>query len=232
VKTLKKSLLVFAISAFSSPLIFAAANGTHVSAADASVARNTVTKVEQSAADQPTIQGAPGVAATNKPTAPAPVLYGITIPSVLVSDNPPQTHEYSAIVWYHPQKWSWQNDHVNLFIAGSFAHWWSKGAEAYPSINIYALFPIVRFYPIKTKYFSPFIEASVGPAYMSHTQFGNRNLGMHYTFQDELGVGFVMGDSAGFYASFNILHYSNGALSAHNSGITVPLVFNFGYQFN
>jgi hypothetical protein len=177
---------------------------------------------------------APGADAGNTaavaPPPEDPTVYGLAIPIVIDPDNPPRTHVYSGLIWYQPQKWVWNN--LNVYIAGRFGHWWADGAPTFRALNIYAVAPVLRYYFFKKRYFSPYLEVSVGPGYLTRTQFGNRNLGMHFTFQDELGIGVVAGKEAGFYATVSILHYSNAHLSAHNSGITVPVMLTLGYQFN
>ncbi len=155
--------------------------------------------------------------------------YGATLPFVLVSKDPPSVHNYRAVFWFQPDSLTWGN--INLYFAGNVGYWWthSPGTQ---NITIYAFAPVMRYYFTKTAHFSPYLEASVGPAYMNRTRFGNRNLGMHYTFQDEIGAGAMFGSDHGAYVSLSALHYSNGRMSAHNSGITVPLLLNVGYQFN
>jgi Lipid A 3-O-deacylase (PagL) len=154
----------------------------------------------------------------------------LAMPIVIHPDNPPRTHVYSGIIWYQPPKWIWNN--LNVYIAGRYGHWWSDGAQVNRMINIYSLAPVLRYYFFKKTYFSPYLEASIGVGCLSRTHFNTRNLGMHFTFQDELGIGVVAGKEAGFYATVSVLHYSNAHLSSHNSGITVPVMLTLGYQFN
>lgn len=227
-----KQFILFTVSSyFFSATAFAI--DVHVSAPEQGAVSGAASKIQESGVEQgATPQGYQPMGVQAQPPE-APTVYGITFPVVLVSDNPPNTHTYRYVVWYHPQKWTWgPNGRVNLFIAGSFGHWWCSNQPPYRALNIYAVVPVVRFYFAKMRYFSPYIEASVGPAYLTRTQFGNRNLGMHYSFEDELGIGAVAGKESGFYASLSVVHLSNGALSAHNSGITVPVMLNVGYQFN
>jgi hypothetical protein len=173
---------------------------------------------------------APGVESAPAVPAEDPTVYGMAMSGVLVYDNPDRAHTYRGLFWYQPPKWRWNR--LEVHVSGSFGHWWSDGAPIYRALNIYAVAPVLRYYFVKMKYFSPYLEASVGPGYLSRTHFANRNLGMHFTFQDELGIGLVAGREAGFYATASIIHYSNAHMSAHNSGITVPLLLTVGYQFN
>ena len=233
-KTFKIVLLISALSSFS-PLACAAnvAVPSSASAAAANAGVKTAAVKSQAVGTQAgtTPDGATGdIGAVQAAPQEAPTVYGLAMPIVIRPDNPPRTHTYNGIIWYQPSKWIWGNWH--LYVAGRFGHWWSDGATQYRALNIYAVAPVIRYYLFKKTWFSPYVEASVGPGYLSRTQFGNRNLGMHFTFQDELGIGTVIGKEAGFYGTLSFLHYSNAALSAHNSGITVPLMLTLGYQFN
>jgi hypothetical protein len=245
VTKLKIALLLTAFSSFS---IFsnmalsapgAASHGGPPAGALPSAATSAVKSAAiktQADADQPML-AAPGadagnVAGTAQPAPPPedPTIYGLAMPIVIDPDNPPRTHVYSGMIWYQPPKWRWNN--LQVYVSGRFGHWWADGAPVFRALNIYSVAPVLRYYFVKKKYFSPFVELSVGPGYLTRTQFGNRNLGMHFTFQDELGIGVVAGREAGPYATISILHYSNAHLSAHNSGITVPVMLTLGYQFN
>jgi hypothetical protein len=232
VNRLKTACLISAL--FSLSVISVTANARGEAAAGAVGAVKTAAVDTQASATPAAgpAGGPDGSAPTAVPTLPpeSPTVYGLAMPIVIYPDNPSNTHTYNGIIWYQPEKWRWHN--LNVYIAGRFGHWWSDGAREYRALNIYSVAPVLRYYFFKMRYFSPFAEVSVGPGYMTRTQFGNRNLGMHFTFQDELGIGVVAGKEAGFYATASILHYSNAHLSAHNSGITVPLMLTIGYQFN
>ncbi|HSW71104.1 MAG TPA: acyloxyacyl hydrolase, partial [Gammaproteobacteria bacterium] len=77
---------------------------------------------------------------------------------------------------------------------------------------------------------TPYIELSIGAAYLSNTRFAGRNLGIHFSFQDRAGVGITFGSKQQFSLGAHVVHYSNGSLSAHNSGITIPLMVDLSYK--
>ncbi len=156
--------------------------------------------------------------------------FGVTLPILLKSKDPEGVHGYRAVAWYQPNSLIWGD--LNLYFAAGIGHWWAHGAKSNSVINIYAIAPVLRLYLTKKEHFSPYIEASIGAAYMNRTRFSTQNLGIHYAFQDELGIGALFGKTKCFYATLSALHYSNGRLSAHNSGITVPLILNIGYKFS
>jgi hypothetical protein len=162
-------------------------------------------------------------------TANASGHFGVTIPVVLVGKDPDDVHAYRAVVSYAPDKLNW--DKFNLYFAATAGHWWQNSYPLNTTINIYAVAPIFRFYMNKSPFFSSYLEASVGPAYMNQTRFGHRNLGIHYTFQDEITLGGLFGRDKGAFIALSALHYSNGRLSSHNSGITMPVMLNLGYLF-
>lgn len=113
---------------------------------------------------------------------------------------------------------------IQLYFDASFGRWLQNEM-------IYSTAPIFRFYIQKTNLFSPFVELSIGFAYLSKTRLDHQNLGIHFAFQDQVGLGITYGSEQHLYTLFSILHYSNGSLSANNSGMTIPLTLTIGYRF-
>jgi hypothetical protein len=155
---------------------------------------------------------------------------GITLPILIKGKDPEGVHGYRAIAWYQPQTWIWPK--FQIYLAGGFGHWWAHGAKTARCINIYSLAPVIRYYFKRGTYFSPFAEISIGASYLTKTHFSDRNLGIHYSFQDELGLGATFGKSHRYYFTLTALHYSNGSMASMNAGITVPVVLNIGYRFS
>jgi len=155
--------------------------------------------------------------------------FGVTLPIIVKGKDPDNLHAYRAVLWYQPTSLTWS--HWSIYFAANGGHWWSSSATQYRSLNIFAIAPVFRFYPIKFSHFSPFLEASIGPAYLSKTHFSDRNLGMHFAFQDEIAAGATFGPQQRLSASLSVLHYSNGRLCAYNAGITAYAVLNLGYRF-
>lgn len=154
--------------------------------------------------------------------------YGVSLSYPLAAKDPPNMTGLRGSVWFQPQSFIWKS--FSLYLDASFAHWYVTNSVPNRNINIVALAPILRMYFKKTMYISPYLELSVGPSYMSSTRIGTRNLGMHFAFQDFLGVGAVFGKQQRFSASFSVMHYSNGHLCSVNSGITIPLLLNVAYR--
>lgn len=159
----------------------------------------------------------------------AGIQFGTTLPILIKGKDPEGVHGYRAVAWYQPESLIWPK--CNVYFAAGFGHWWAHGATEHRSLNIYAIAPVLRYYLIKTTFISPFVEASIGPSYLTRTKFSDRNLGLHYAFQDELGLGAVFGKEQRLYATVSALHYSNGSMAAMNAGVTIPLILNIGYRF-
>ncbi len=155
---------------------------------------------------------------------------GVTLPVLIKGKDPEGVHGYRGIIWYQPQSLIWPR--FEIYFTGGFGHWWAHGAKTARSLNIYSVAPVFRLYFKRYTYFSPFAEASIGASYLSRTHFSDRNLGIHYSFQDELGIGTTIGKDKRFYVTLSALHYSNGSMASMNAGITVPLVLNVGYRFS
>ena len=109
--------------------------------------------------------------------------------------------------------------------------YWQVQYPSNRSLVVGALTPVLRLYFTRTPTFSPYFEASSGPAYLSKTWLGSRNLGAHWTFQDILGLGTTFGKDNRFDFSARFLHYSNANLAPANGGIDVLLLVTVGYHF-
>jgi len=153
---------------------------------------------------------------------------GITLSGVVIGKDPDNLHTYRGALSYQPDALIWKK--FDVYFAASAGHWWSEGAKKHRSLNIYAVAPVLRFYLAKTHYFDPYVELSIGPSYLTKTRFADRNLGMHFAFQDELGFGASFGEKRNYYASLSALHYSNGSMCSMNAGITAIMMLNIGYR--
>jgi lipid A 3-O-deacylase len=155
---------------------------------------------------------------------------GIMLSYPLETKDPSDLHGYKGSIWYQPTTFEWGNAHL-LFDA-SFGHWWVDNYPTNREINIGALAPVFRYYMLSDQhYLNPFIDISIGVAYLSETRFADRNLGMHFSFQDQLGFGASFGPQHRLFASVYAVHYSNCSMSSMNAGITIPIVLNVGYRF-
>lgn len=155
--------------------------------------------------------------------------FGATLSYALVTKEPPSLHGYQVMLNYDPQRFKWRR--FNLYFDGGFSHFWVTNTPYYTNVNIYSVAPVVRYTFKRRGPLLPFLELSIGFAYLNHTHLDSRNLGIHFAFQDRMGIGALIGPSERLSLGVHAVHYSNAHLSEHNSGITVPLVLDVGYRF-
>jgi len=154
---------------------------------------------------------------------------GGSLSTPLITKDPEYLKGYRAALWYQPESLIWS--HFHIYFDASFGHWWVTNPSPNKSLNIYSIAPVFRYYLTQYHCFSPFLYASIGVAYLSRTKIDTQNLGMHFAFQDQLGIGVSLGSKHPFSISLSAMHYSNGSLSKRNAGITIPLVINAEYGF-
>lgn len=155
--------------------------------------------------------------------------YGGTFSYAAITKEPPSLHGYQFMLSYDPQIFTWRR--FNIYFDGGFSHFWVNNTPYYTTLNIYSAAPVVR-YTFKRRGFAlPYLEFSIGVAYLNHTHLDSRNLGIHFAFQDRFGVGVLLGQAEQFSMGLHAVHYSNAHLSSHNSGISVPIMLDIGYRF-
>ncbi|MDD3080146.1 MAG: acyloxyacyl hydrolase [Paludibacter sp.] len=95
-----------------------------------------------------------------------------------------------------------------------------------------SLYPVFRLNFLHTKPFDAYFYYSVAsPTFISKIIIDDINTGEHFTFQDNMGVGFFFGKERNMNAEIKIGHYSNGNLFPYNDAVMIPLSFNVGYCF-
>ena len=155
--------------------------------------------------------------------------YGANFSYALITKEPPALNGYQLMLNYDPDRFKWRQ--FNVYFDGGFSHFWITNTSYYTTLNIYSIAPVIRYTFKKHGPILPFLELSIGLAYLNHTHLDDRNLGIHFAFQDRAGIGAFLGTSEKFSIGIQAVHYSNAHLSSHNSGITVPLVLDIGYRF-
>lgn len=154
--------------------------------------------------------------------------FGISYSQVILAKDPPNLHGLRAAVVYQPESLIWNQ--VQIYFDASYGYWWVN-SQRHHSLNSFAIAPYVRYWLAKKPIFSPFVQFSIAPAYISRTRIHTRNLGMHFIFQDQVSAGAAFGNKRNFYTIVSLVHYSNGSLCDQNQGVTAPLTLTFGYQF-
>lgn len=158
--------------------------------------------------------------------------YGVAFTLPLETSTPPYLRGYQVMLNYDPKTISWQN--FNIYFDGGFSHFWVTNHTDNKSLNIYSIAPVVRYAFSKRGPVTPYLEFSIGASYLTKTRLDGRNLGIHFAFQDRAGGGasWALKNNQKLLFSLHAIHYSNARMSEHNSGITVPLALDIGYQFS
>jgi hypothetical protein len=114
----------------------------------------------------------------------------------------------------------------------SIAYWFTqiKVSGEPSSIVALAAAPVLRLEKLHTEYFKPFLEASLGAVWLSHSRLGHRNVGSQINFQDMLGVGTYFGAKQQYEISGHYLHYSNAGIFPPNNGLDVKLLVTLAYH--
>lgn len=154
--------------------------------------------------------------------------FGISYSQVIVGQDPDHMKGMRAAVTYQPECLIWQ--YVQIYFDTSYGHWWVSGSQHH-SLNSFSVAPYLRYWLARRPIFSPFVEISIAPAYVSRTRLGEANLGMHFIFQDQVSIGSAFGPQRKFYTLLSLIHYSNGSFCEHNQGMTAPVTLTFGYRF-
>jgi len=176
----------------------------------------------------PSLVFADGIASNSIPTETNnKPYYGVTASYAAISSEPSDLHGYQLMLNYDPQRFKWRQ--FNIYFDGGVSHFYTNPPNS--TINIYSAAPVIRYTFKKHGLIHPYLELSIGVAYMNQTRLSNRNLGMHFAFQDRMGIGTFLGTSEQVTLGVHALHYSNAHLARNNSGISVPLVLDVGYRF-
>jgi len=154
---------------------------------------------------------------------------GISLAFPVLTKDPEYLHAYQLTGWYQPTELDFQ--HIRIYFNAAVGHWWITHTTHNKSLNIYSVSPILRYYFRDHASISPFINAGIGLSYLTRTHIDSQNLGMHFAFQDQLGLGASFGKNQQLSVILSALHYSNGSLCRMNAGITVPLMVTVEYDF-
>lgn len=156
--------------------------------------------------------------------------YGTTMSYGLIGKEPETVRGFQLMFNYDPQYFKWRQ--FNVYFDGGASYFWITTTSYYSSLNVFSAAPVIRYTFKRHWLIHPFLEISIGLAYLNHTRLDNRNLGIHFAFQDRMGVGTFVGRTDKISVGLHSVHYSNAHLSKHNSGITLPLVLDVSYRFN
>lgn len=77
----------------------------------------------------------------------------------------------------------------------------------------------------------PYLDIGVGLGYVSKKEIAGRKLGIHFQFEDRLGVGFRFGEKRQYDICYRAVHISNAYLGQQNDGFNLHLLV-LGYWFS
>lgn len=155
--------------------------------------------------------------------------YGALLSYSLIGKEPETVRAVQIMLNYDPQCFQWRK--FNVYFDGGFSHLWVTDTAYNRVLNIYSIAPVIHYSFRRRGFFQPYLELSIGIAYLTKTRLDNRNLGIHFSFQDRFGIGTFLGPKEQWSLGIHWVHYSNAHLSEHNSGITIPLELDVGYRF-
>ncbi|MDB6097070.1 MAG: hypothetical protein JWM09_1348 [Francisellaceae bacterium] len=107
----------------------------------------------------------------------------------------------------------------------------SKHIDNNKSLQAFTGAGVVRFEktnPIKDLF--PYVDIGFGATYLSKKEIGGRHLGIHFQFEDRLGIGFRFGKHKQFDLSYRAVHFSNAYIGDPNHGVNLQLIV-LGYWF-
>ncbi len=75
---------------------------------------------------------------------------------------------------YDPDRYKWRQ--FNVYVDGGFSHFYLNDYPHNSTINIYSIAPVVRYTFKRHGPLLPYLELSIGFAYLNQTRIENRNL--------------------------------------------------------
>lgn len=116
------------------------------------------------------------------------------------------------------------------------AHWHGKEAQVVntnTNRNILEIGfkPVVRYFPLASDSFRPYVEFGLGMHLLSHTTINqNRHLPTVFQFGEILGIGTQFCPKLACSLAVRLQHVSNAGIKQPNNGITFTQA-SFGYRF-
>lgn len=165
-------------------------------------------------------------------------LLGFSNGNWLTIDSSQNKKLYFGSLAFFPRDWQWR--WLRIGIMGTAGHFTSSNNVTISgkpvqnkTLSVFAFAPILRVLFLSNNHaIIPYVEGSVGVAYLTKTKFDGRNFGMNFTFEDLFGVGLKFNHLRyPLLLGARIIHYSNAGLGSHNRGITMPLMLYVAMQF-
>jgi outer membrane protein W len=133
--------------------------------------------------------------------------------------------------------WEFKNGgSVAVLGEAEIAHWHGKDVQV-PNTNTnrnileIGFKPVVRYYPLASDSFRPYLEAGLGIHLLSHTMINQeRRLPTAFEFGEILGLGVQFCPKLACSVAVRLQHVSNAGIKQPNNGITLTQA-SFGYRF-
>ncbi|MCL1074329.1 acyloxyacyl hydrolase [Shewanella dokdonensis] len=93
---------------------------------------------------------------------------------------------------------------------------------------VVAASPILRYPLFYGRWVDTYLEGGIGVAFLDNTYFAGKDVGLHFQFEDRIGLAFRFGGKRQQTLSLTYLHYSNAGISKHNPGIDL---LNLAYSW-
>lgn len=112
-------------------------------------------------------------------------------------------------------------------INGALGQWHSTTPED-RNLTTAALSLALRLYPFCQRCYSPYMLASVGPAYLSSENFGKNSQACNFSIQSNIGLGVEL---KCVDLNLRLVHFSDGNLAQPNDGFNIQYLLSIGYLF-
>lgn len=76
----------------------------------------------------------------------------------------------------------------------------------------------------------PYLDIGIGVSWISKREISGRELGIHFQFEDRLGLGFRFGQNREYDLSYRAIHFSNAYLHSRNASVNLHLIV-LGFWF-
>ncbi len=123
------------------------------------------------------------------------------------------------------RKGAWQ------FLCGVGYSYVFTDATHHEDVHMFSVLPALRYNLKQRGNFSPFLEVTIGPSYMSDNQLGDREQGSRFIFNDFFTIGTRWGEKQEWEFSYSWRHISNGNLSEPNPGWDIPFTLHVSKRF-
>jgi len=125
---------------------------------------------------------------------------------------------------------SFFNDKVKLHWEYGYSRW-SSDQGLNKDLDVFNINPVFTYeLGSSDRAYVPYIDFSIGIAYVSDTSIANKKLGQHFQFDDRLGLGVRFGGEKRHDIALGARHVSNAGLDNDNDGFDVVSV-SYTYRF-